>query len=86
MDASIEWGWPLADALAFVAIGSALVAFRCSGVAVHRVGPSVASFFTNLIPLFAALLSTAFIGEPPRLFHLAAFALIVGGIVLSARR
>jgi hypothetical protein len=25
-------------------------------VAVQRVGPSIASFFTNLIPLFAALL------------------------------
>ena len=34
----------------------------------------------------AALLSAAFIGELPRLYHGVAFALIVGGIVVSSRR
>jgi drug/metabolite transporter (DMT)-like permease len=85
-DAQIHWGWPLIAALAFVAVGPALVAFRFWGVAVQRVGPSVASFFNNLIPLFAALLSTAFLGELPHTFHFVAFALIVSGIVLSSRR
>jgi drug/metabolite transporter (DMT)-like permease len=36
--------------------------------------------------LFAALLSTIFLGESPQLFHAAAFALIAAGIVLSARK
>jgi drug/metabolite transporter (DMT)-like permease len=53
---------------------------------VQRVGPSIAAFFSNLTPLFAALLSSAFLGELPHLYHGAAFALIVGGIVLSSRR
>jgi drug/metabolite transporter (DMT)-like permease len=53
---------------------------------VQRVGPSIAAFFTNLIPLFAALLSTAFLGEMPHFFHFAAFALIVSGIVVSSRK
>ena len=44
------------------------------------------AFFTNLTPLFAAMLSTAFLGELPHLYHGMAFAMIVGGIVLSARR
>ena len=44
-----------------------------------------AGVFSNLTPLFAALLSTAFLGEPPRAYHAAAFALIVGGIVVSSR-
>jgi drug/metabolite transporter (DMT)-like permease len=46
----------------------------------------VAGFFGNLTPLFAAVLSALFLGEAPRLYHAAAFALIVAGILVSARR
>jgi drug/metabolite transporter (DMT)-like permease len=53
---------------------------------VQRVGPAIASFFSNLTPLFAALLSAALLGEAPQLFHAAAFALIVGGIWVSSQR
>jgi drug/metabolite transporter (DMT)-like permease len=53
---------------------------------VQRVGPNIAGFFSNLTPLFAALMSTVLLGEAPRLYHGIAFALIVGGIVVSSRR
>ena len=43
-------------------------------------------FFINLTPLFAAVLSAAFLGERPQLYHAVAFAFIVGGIVVSSRR
>lgn len=84
--AHIEWGWPLIAALAFIAVGPALLAYRCWGAGVQRTGPGVAGFFVNLTPLFAALMSTLFLGEHPHLYHAVAFALIVGGIVVSARR
>ena len=83
---TIQWGLPLALALAFVATGPALVAYRCWGAGVQRVGPNIASFFSNLTPLFAAVFSAAFLGEPPHLYHALAFALIVGGIVVTSRR
>lgn len=82
----VAWSWPLAAALAFIAIGPAVLAYRCWGVGVQRAGPAVAGFFVNLTPLFAALLSTAFLGESPHAYHAAAFALIVAGIVVSSRR
>jgi len=82
----IEWSGALAAVLAFVAIGPALIAYRCWGAGVERAGPTLASFFSNLTPLFAALMSAALLGEPPRLYHGAAFALIVAGIVVSAKR
>ncbi len=82
----ITWGWPLVAALAFIAIGPAVVAYRCWGMGVQRAGPAMAGFFSNLTPLFAALLSAAFLGEAPRAYHALAFALIVGGIVVSSRR
>ncbi|MGI9217059.1 MAG: EamA family transporter, partial [Hydrogenophaga sp.] len=53
---------------------------------VARVGPTVAGFFNNLTPLFAALMSATLLGEPPRLYHLAGFVLIVGGIFVTTRR
>ncbi|GAB2735605.1 DMT family transporter [Melaminivora jejuensis] len=81
-----EWSWPLAAALAFIAIGPALLAYRCWGLGVQRAGPVVGGFFINLTPLFAALLSAAFLGELPRPYHALAFVLIVGGIVVSSRR
>lgn len=84
--ARIQWSWPLAAALLYVGIGPAVVAFRCWGAGVERVGPSIASFFNNLTPLFAALLSSALLGELPHAYHAAAFGLIVGGILLSSRR
>lgn len=83
---AITWGWPLAAALAFIAVGPAVVAYRCWGLGVQRVGPNVAGFFTNLTPLFAALLSSVMLGEPPRVFHALAFVLIASGIVVSSRR
>lgn len=84
--AHIQWGWPLAAALAYVAIFPAVVAYRCWGLGVQRVGPSIAGFFSNLTPLFAAVMSAAFLGELPHVYHAIAFALIVGGIVVSSRK
>ncbi len=85
-DAHIVWGWPVAATLLYVAVGPAILAYRCWGIGVQRVGPSVAGFFSNLTPLFAALMSTVMLGEAPHLYHGMAFALIVGGIVVSSRR
>ena len=85
-EARIAWGWPLAVALLYIALGPAVLAYRCWGLGVQRVGPAVAGFFTNLTPLFAGLLSAAFLGELPHPHHALAFALIAGGIVVSARR
>lgn len=84
--AHIEWGWPLIAALAYVAVGPAVISYRCWGIGVQRVGPTIAGFFSNLTPLFAALMSAAFLGELPHLYHAVAFLLIVGGILVSSRR
>lgn len=84
-DWHIAWGWGLALALAYVAVGPAVIAFRCWGAGVQRVGPTTAGFFNNLTPLFAALLSLFMLGDTPKLYHAVAFGLIVCGIVLSGR-
>jgi drug/metabolite transporter (DMT)-like permease len=82
----IVWGWPLLLALVYVAVGPSLLAYRAWSAGVGRVGPTIAGFFSNLTPLFAALLSATLLGEMPRPYHAAGFLLIVGGIVVNARR
>lgn len=76
----------LALAVVFLAVGPSVLAYRCWGLGVAAVGPAVAGFFGNLTPLFAALMSAALLGDPPRPYHALAFALIVGGIVVSSSR
>jgi len=82
----IVWGPGLALALAYVAIGPSLIAYRCWGIGVAEAGPALAAFFSNLAPVFAALLSAALLGEGPRLYHGLAFALIVAGILVPSRK
>lgn len=85
-DARMVWSWPVAAALVFIALGPAMLAYRAWGAGIERAGPAMAGFFSNLTPLFAALLSSLFLGETPQVYHALAFVLIVSGIVVSARR
>ena len=82
----IEWGWLLAAALVYVALGPALLAYRSWGLGIQRVGPNIAGFFANLTPLFAAVMSTVLLGDAPHIYHGVAFVLIAGGIVVSSRQ
>jgi drug/metabolite transporter (DMT)-like permease len=82
----IVWnGWVI-GALAFIAIGPAIIAYHCWALGVAVAGPGLAALFSNLAPVFAALMSTAAVGEVPRAFHALAFALIAIGIVISTER
>lgn len=83
---NLQMDWALAAALLFIAVGPAILAYRFWGVGVSRAGPAVAGFFGNLIPVFTAILSTLVLAELPHVYHGVAFALIVGGIVVSSRR
>jgi drug/metabolite transporter (DMT)-like permease len=83
--AHVDWGLPLMAALVYVAVCPALLAYRCWGLGVQAAGPALAGFFVNLTPLFAALLSALALGEWPQWYHMAAFALIAGGIAVSSR-
>ena len=68
-----------------LSLAASLVAYRCWGIGVAEGGPALAAFFSNLTPLFAALLSALLLGQPPQPYHGVAFALIVAGIAASNR-
>lgn len=86
MGTRVQWNGTLALALLYVAVGPAVIAFRCWGAGVQQAGPGISAFFINFTPLFAAVMSAAFLGETPHGYHAIAFMLIVAGIVVSSRR
>ena len=78
-----SWTWQTLAMIGYVIIGPSLIAYRCWGLGVNQAGATVATFFTNLIPIFTAILSTLLLQRPPELFQGVAFALILVGIYLS---
>ncbi|GGH12754.1 membrane protein [Alsobacter metallidurans] len=51
--------------------------------AIELIGPGRAGAFYNLVPVFGALLSTLILPEPFAAYHVAALALVLGGIALA---
>ena len=82
----IVWSPWVVALLLYVAVGPSIIAFRCWGIGVAQAGPTMAAFFSNLSPLFAAGLSMLLVGEAPQPFHAVAFALVLSGIVVSSRQ
>jgi drug/metabolite transporter (DMT)-like permease len=85
-DAAIRWTPWIPALLLFIALGPSLIAYRAWGLGVATMGPAVAAFFSNLTPVFAAVMGAALLGEWPQWYHAAAFVLIVAGIAVSSGR
>ncbi len=78
--------WVSWAALLFIALGPSIVAYRGWSLGVQAVGPTMAAFFGNLTPLFAALWSALFLGQMPNWYHPVALALVMAGIAVSSPR
>ena len=52
---------------------------------VEIIGPGRAGIFVNLVPVFAALIAVAYLGEDFHAHHGLALALVLGGIWLAER-
>jgi drug/metabolite transporter (DMT)-like permease len=67
----------------FVAIFPSCLAqlFLLRGV--DLIGPGRAGVYMNLVPVFAAILAVALLGEPFALFHALALALVITGILMA---
>ena len=72
--------------LLFIAVGPSIWAYRSWGLGVQAVGPTLAAFFANLTPIFAAGWALALLGQHPQWYHPCALLLIVAGIKLSSTK
>ncbi|WP_415234913.1 DMT family transporter [Sneathiella sp.] len=75
-------GWILIASIAVLPSFLAQICF-INGVAI--IGPGRAGVFVNLVPIFASIFAVVFLGEPFKLYHAFALALVLGGIWLSER-
>lgn len=71
--------------IAYIGVFATVVSYVFWNNGVQRVGPSRAGPFMYLMPVFTPLLSMAFLGEEPRLYHGVGIVLIFWGIYLTSR-
>jgi drug/metabolite transporter (DMT)-like permease len=69
--------------IVYTAVCASVLATVLFNFGLARVGPTRASLFTHLVPVFGALLGVSLLGERLGLHHLAGFALILGGIGIA---
>lgn len=69
--------------IGYVAVFASIVAFVCWNAGVARMGANKAGLFIHLIPLFATLMSMAFLGESLKSYQLIGIVPIVLGIYLT---
>lgn len=77
---------PAMLAMLYVAIFPGLLAYLFFNIAVESIGGTRASAFFHLTPLFTAVLAAFALNEPWQLYHVSGFALILGGIWITARQ
>jgi drug/metabolite transporter (DMT)-like permease len=81
--------WPSLDGwgvVAYVTVFPSVVAQLLFIKGVSLIGPARAGVFINLVPVFAAILAVAILGEAIRWYHLFGLALVLSGIWMAERR
>lgn len=72
--------------IAYVGILPSFIGYVFYNRGVAEIGPSKASLFIHLMPVFGTLLSALFLNEMPASFHYLGIALIFTGIALTMRK
>ena len=72
--------WESILALIYLGLFPSVIAFWLWNRGIAQVGPTKASMFYNLLPLFTAIMSYLFMGEIPQNYHLIGGSLILLGV------
>lgn len=72
--------------LGYVVVFPSTLAYLCYNRGVELIGANRSAPFYHLIPVFGSVLAIGFLGEEPRLFHVAGYALVLLGIFIAARK
>jgi drug/metabolite transporter (DMT)-like permease len=78
--------WPTSRGLLtllYAALGPAFAAQMFYMRGIELIGPGRAGVFVNLVPVFGAIMAVVLLGEPLAAYHVAALALVVGGIAIA---
>ena len=84
-DLELELTGEIALGLSYLIVFPSTLAYLAWGGGVKALGPQVGAAFSNLVPVYGALLAVALLGEPLRPYHLTAAVLVGVGIWLVSR-
>jgi len=84
-DFHLEMSGEVALGLSYLVLFPSTLAYLAWGAGVKALGPQAAGAFSNLVPVYGALLAVLLLGEPFRAYHLTAAALVALGIWLVSR-
>ncbi|ETR76995.1 DMT transporter permease [Afipia sp. P52-10] len=73
-------------ALGYVVVFPSTIAYLCYNRGVELIGANRSAPFYHLIPVFGSVLAIGFLGEEPRLYHLAGYGLVLLGVFIAARK
>jgi drug/metabolite transporter (DMT)-like permease len=71
--------------LGYLVLFPSALAYLAWGAGVKALGPQAGGAFSNLVPVYGALLAVLLLGEPFRLYHVTAAVLVALGIALVSR-
>jgi drug/metabolite transporter (DMT)-like permease len=74
-----------AAAIGYVGLFAGVLAYIAWNRGVSMVGPNKGGLFLHLLPVYGAGLAALLLGERLHLYHLAGFALILTGLIVTAR-
>jgi drug/metabolite transporter (DMT)-like permease len=72
--------------MAYVSIFPSLIAFLSWNRGVEMIGASRAGVMLHLVAIYATILAGIFLGERLAAYHILAFALILAGVAMAARK
>ncbi len=72
--------------LVYVVIFPSTLAYLFFNRGIALIGPNRAAPFFHLVPVFGSVMAILLLGEEPRLFHLAGYALVLAGVVIASRQ
>lgn len=81
----VIWSWKAVAASIYVSVFAGVIGYVLFTRSVEIIGSTRTGVFSHLIPLFVAAMAVVVLGEEPRLFHAAGFALILAGVYLASR-
>lgn len=70
-------------ALVYIGVCASVLAYTCWNEGIAAGGVALAGLFSNLIPIFGAVMAVAFLGERFAMYHVAGSVLVFGGILMG---
>ncbi|MFW5834040.1 MAG: DMT family transporter [Pseudomonadota bacterium] len=81
----LDWSTEVGLALLYLATFPSAVAYIAWGAGTRVLGSQMAGLFSNLLPVYGAVLAVTVLGEPFRPYHLVSALLVACGILVASR-